>query len=368
MASDESFVTLVHYRGSIKKKTRSGIKFTDKDPLSVFLKPSISFAEFKNTIQRLGLHGVKRVKKLFYRISIFVLRDDLKCDSFVISSDKDMQLRPCLNRSCDALVGEAGPLREGASAAPNSPPFVPIFGEVGAPNEVEDALHDDEDDDVEPAMIADDSNEKTRTTPPVDGGASSSGTNQYPPHFSALDLDAMAPQEDPSVPIGFGARDTQNAGDVAEFQVGQQFQHKEKVVFSVKTYSICRGVEYKVLESDHRKYHGKCKEFGNGCVWLIWVSLCKHKGILEIKRYNGPRTCLATSISSDHRKLDYHVISVFIMPMIRADAVTSIKVLQNATEAHFGFKPTYIRVWMAKQKAVSRIYGDWKDSYNEFPR
>ncbi|XP_016191988.1 uncharacterized protein LOC107632861 [Arachis ipaensis] len=198
---------------------------------------------------------------------------------------------------------------------------------------VEDALHDDDDDDdddVEPATIANDSDDKTpRTTPAVGGGASSSGTNQYLLHFSALDLDAMAPQGDRSVPVGFREKDTENVGVVSEFQ---------------------------------------CKVFGSGCTWLIWVSLRQHKGIWEVKRYNGSHTCLATSISSDYRKFDYHVISAFILPMIRADTATTIKVLQNATEAHFSFKPTYRRVWMAKQKVVLQIYGDWKESYNDLPQ
>ncbi|RYQ90227.1 hypothetical protein Ahy_B09g096440 isoform B [Arachis hypogaea] len=234
MASDENFVALVHYRGSIKKKTQSGIKFTDKDP-------------------RLGLLGVKRVEKLFYRIPISVLRNYVKYDSFIISSDEDMQvLFHChrqfpevrtpellaklvdvasssgssnrnmhstghvasssalpvrsssavpvlapeldlvaspsfavnLNQSCDALVGEARPLEDGDFTARSSPPCVPVIGEVAAPERVEDALQDDDDDDdVESATIAvDDSNEETpRTTPPVGGGVSSSGTNQYPP-------------------------------------------------------------------------------------------------------------------------------------------------------------------------------------------
>ncbi|XP_015965465.1 uncharacterized protein LOC107489211 [Arachis duranensis] len=64
----------------------------------------------------------------------------------------------------------------------------------------------------------------------------------------------------------------------------------------------------------------------------------------------------------------YHVISAFIMPMVRADASVCIKVLLNATEAHFGFRPTYRRIWLAKQKAVAHIYGDWDESYNELPR
>ncbi|RYR30900.1 hypothetical protein Ahy_B01g055688 [Arachis hypogaea] len=93
MANEESFVVLVQYRWSIKKKIRSGIKFTDKDPLSIFLKPSTSFNEFLNSIiQKLGLQGMKRVEKLFYRIPISVLRDDVKYDSLVIGSDEDLEV------------------------------------------------------------------------------------------------------------------------------------------------------------------------------------------------------------------------------------------------------------------------------------
>ncbi|RYR46589.1 hypothetical protein Ahy_A07g032333 [Arachis hypogaea] len=51
------------------------------------------FHEFQNTIiQKFELHGVKRVKKLFYRISISVLHDGVKYDSFVIGSDGDLQV------------------------------------------------------------------------------------------------------------------------------------------------------------------------------------------------------------------------------------------------------------------------------------
>ncbi|RYR57461.1 hypothetical protein Ahy_A05g023198 isoform E [Arachis hypogaea] len=167
---------------------------------------------------------------------------------------------------------------------------------------------------------------------------------------------------------GFGARDAEGSAGMTEFQVGQQFQDKEDALLSVKIYSIRRGVQYKVVESDYRCYVGKCSEFGNGCTWLIRPSLRQRKGIWEVKRYNGPHTCLASSISSDHRSLDYHVISAFIMPMVRADASVSIKVLLNATASHYGFRLTYKRDWMAKQKVVALIYGDWDESYNKLPR
>ncbi|XP_072060162.1 uncharacterized protein [Arachis hypogaea] len=48
--------------------------------------------------------------------------------------------------------------------------------------------------------------------------------------------------------------------------------------------------------------------------------------------------------------------------------LTEFQVLLNATAAHFGFRPTYRRVWMAKQKSIALIYGDWDESYNDLPR
>ncbi|XP_025612001.1 uncharacterized protein [Arachis hypogaea] len=54
--------------------------------------------------------------------------------------------------------------------------------------------------------------------------------------------------------------------------------------------------------------------------------------------------------------------------MVRADAAVTVKVLQQATEVDYGFRPCYRKVWMAKQKAVAQIYGDWEESYAELPR
>ncbi|XP_015944116.1 uncharacterized protein LOC107469252 [Arachis duranensis] len=410
MASEDSFLVLVHHRGSIKRKTRSGVKFTDKDPLCIIVSPATSYDGLMSSVLgKLGLEGVKRVKKFFYRIPITVLHDTVKYDCFTIGSDEDLQVMflsrrqflevrtPELlakfvdvvsssgwsNRNANTIATAAGsssrpavasssdPVYEAVVQPAASPSFaVDLAGNVGDevgydehhPTEVQcpppagvgEGLCDDPDDDeVEPDIIADESGDDVGASDPIrPTGGSSSGTNQYPPHFSSLDLDAMRQDEHLGQLTRFGARDTDGSAGMTEFQ----------------TYSIRRGVQYKVVESDYRRCVGKCSEFGNGCTWLIRLSLRQHKGIWEVKRYNGPHTCLATSISSDHRSLDYHVIATFIMPMVRADASVNIKVLLNATAAHFGFRPTYRRVWMAKQKAVAIIYGDWDESYNELPR
>ncbi|RYR60517.1 hypothetical protein Ahy_A04g017575 [Arachis hypogaea] len=93
MASEESFLVLVHYRGSIKRKTRSGVKFTDKDPLCIIVTPTTTYdALVSSVLEKLGLEGVKRVKKFFYRIPTAVLHDTVKFDCFTIGSDEDLQV------------------------------------------------------------------------------------------------------------------------------------------------------------------------------------------------------------------------------------------------------------------------------------
>ncbi|XP_057740579.1 uncharacterized protein LOC130957750 [Arachis stenosperma] len=209
-----------------------------------------------------------------------------------------------LNRDGDGQIGDNRPFSQLIIVMIGTLVMILIFGEGGESDGVEDVLRDD--DDVEPATINEDSNDDLGRSIPVRGGGTSSlETQQYLPHFSTLDLEAMTQQELPN--------------------------NKEEVVLSVKTYSICRGVEYRVLESNRVKYYGKCKEFINGCTWLIRITLRQQKGSCKVRWYNRPHTCMPTLISSDHRMLDYHVISTFMLPMIRADVAMSIKVLQNVT-------------------------------------
>ncbi|XP_015956066.1 uncharacterized protein LOC107480436 [Arachis duranensis] len=262
MAGEDSFIVLVHHRGSIKRKTRSGVKFTDKDHLCIIVSSTMSYDDLaRSVLEKLGLEGVKRVKKFFYHIPITVLQDSVKYDSFTIRNDEDLQVMflcrrqffkvrtPELlaklvdvvsssggsNRNTNALATVAGsssrPAVTSSSVPAYEPPAPPVAspsfavdlnGSVGdevgttelfwtsvhcaAPARAGDGLFDDvEDDDVEPDMIADDSGDEIEASEPAGaGGSSSSGTQQYPPHFSSLDLDAMRQPGVPGEAAGFG--------------------------------------------------------------------------------------------------------------------------------------------------------------------
>ncbi|RYR72303.1 hypothetical protein Ahy_A02g006505 isoform A [Arachis hypogaea] len=166
-------------------------------------------------LQKLGLQGVKR--------------EIVKYDCFTIGSDMNLQVlfhyhrqfpkSGGSNRNIHTIGTVAGsnsrPVGVSSSVPVNEPLDEPVAspsfavdlncsggGEVGIVDIVStslqcaalaglgDALLDDvDDDDVEPDMIADDSGDDIAASDRVGaGGGSSSGTQQYPPHFSSLHL------------------------------------------------------------------------------------------------------------------------------------------------------------------------------------
>ncbi|XP_025661169.1 uncharacterized protein [Arachis hypogaea] len=70
-------------------------------------------------------------------------------------------------------------------------------------------------------------------------------------------------------------------------------------------------------------------------------------------------------MGQDHRRLDSKVIAQHIFTMVKANPTISIRVLQGGVENHFGYKAFYRKVWLAKQRVIARVYGDWEESYNE---
>ncbi|XP_015950789.1 uncharacterized protein LOC107475640 [Arachis duranensis] len=353
-SEEESFLVLVHCFGKIKRSKKYGVKFTDREPLSEFISSSSTLSDVKNNI--LSFPEV-RIHELFAKLEVGV--DSSGASAPVHSSTAAGGVSSSMPATRPSVPQVASPSfaadleqTEAVGSVPLENPGVwqqafegdtggVIVHEVqgfGEPDQVENAMRDN-DSDQEPIDIIGDSDDDTGANPHAQHAPSSSGTQQYPPQFSTLNLEALGQQANGGATIG---------GSSTEFQIGQLFQNKDEDVLSVKDYSIRRGVEYQVLESDH-------------------LSIMEN-GTWEVRRYNGPYTFLATSISSDHRQLDYHVICARIFPLVRADAAVTIKVLQQATEAYYGFKPSYQKVWMAKQKAVAQIYGDWGESYAELPR
>ena len=65
--------------------------------------------------------------------------------------------------------------------------------------------------------------------------------------------------------------------------------------------------------------------------------------------------------------MDSKFISIALKKYVREDLTRSIKDLRSMLHAKHGHDVTMYKVWEAKQKAVTRIYGDFDESYAELP-
>ncbi|QHO55982.1 Putative mutator sub-class protein [Arachis hypogaea] len=312
----------------------------DRELLSIFIRFSSTLAEIKLSILRkLGACGTKWVKKLFYKIPIADVSAGVRYETFAIGSDEDLQVLFYCRRSFSEvrIPKLLAKLEDGvdSSGASTPNPQSTMVGGASTSMPV-----------VAAAVLIPD---------PQRVAAVHAGV---PPVVSDFESEARLDRVENAM------RDDDSDDEPVYLH---PIESKEEVVLSIKDYSIQRRVEYRVMQSDHLKYQGICKEFGNRCTLLIRITLRKQKSTWKVRRYNGPHTCMATSISSDHKQLDYHVICPRIFPLVRADVSVTIKVLQEAVEATYGFRTSYRKVWFAKQKTVAQIYGDWEESYGDLP-
>ncbi|MED6175921.1 hypothetical protein PIB30_082859 [Stylosanthes scabra] len=280
------------------------------------MRSSTTLAELQNTIlQKLGIARSKRISKLFYRAPVAVVSEHVKYGSFVIQTDTDLEvifhyLRNFSEVRTTELFAKLEDIVASFGGSNPIPPSVDIGGSsIRHPlpqlyrlfHHLLHLLHSlltciaimtisaiwritahlDSDDD--------------RSIPVPHLEPASSGSHQYSEHFSSLDIEAVAPtHEENDAGNGFGGGGSVDVLTPNEFEIGQIFQTKEDAVLSIKSYSIRRGVEYKVKESNHAKYHARCKNFGSGYEWLIRVALGTRKGFWKVRRYNGAHTYLAT--------------------------------------------------------------------------
>ncbi|XP_016173871.1 uncharacterized protein LOC107616425 [Arachis ipaensis] len=219
-------------------------------------------------LQKAGLCGAKWVKKVFYKIPIVIVSSGVQYEIFVIGLDEDMQISGVDDGGgTSTLIPVVAPCCL-LAAPPSVPPptarslslITGLFGD-GEPDHVEKVMPED-DSDNEPDHILEDSEEDT----PGGGGTSTSGAIQL----------WVAP----------------TTATFLRIELGSSGPTKEEAVLSVKDYSIRRGVQYRVMESDHLKYHERCKEFGNGCTWMIGITrrpsyrkvwMAKQKAVADLR-------------------------------------------------------------------------------------
>lgn len=87
----------------------------------------------------------------------------------------------------------------------------------------------------------------------------------------------------------------------------------------------------------------------------------------EIMDTKGPHTCFNKSILQDHLNLDSKHIVEIIINLIAMDPTVSEKVLMAAVVNEVGYTPTRKKIRDGRKIASEKVYGSWKESYQELP-
>ncbi|RYQ88036.1 hypothetical protein Ahy_B09g095478 isoform A [Arachis hypogaea] len=150
---------------------------------------------------------------------------------------------------------------------------------------------------------------------------------EEPSFMRVLDLEVMYVPEFPDyINAGLSAEILFVAD--GEFAVGMEFSSREAVIKAIKEYTIRRSVDYRVYESEPLTFYAKCIQYGSGCDWLIRVSMISRKYCWVVRR---------------------------------------VKSVIAEVQSKFNYTVSYQKAWLAKQKAVEKIFGGWEASYEALP-
>ena len=128
---------------------------------------------------------------------------------------------------------------------------------------------------------------------------------------------------DPTPPF---KKPTQSIWDpTQEFYVGLLFANKDELQVAVKSYHIKRNQTFCVKESDPTCWSVRCKH----CSWYLQACSRATHGLFEVRKYNGPHTCIESTLTQDHKKLDTHVIEKELRDVVKYDPTINISSLQQ---------------------------------------
>ncbi|XP_050260130.1 uncharacterized protein LOC126705285 [Quercus robur] len=92
-------------------------------------------------------------------------------------------------------------------------------------------------------------------------------------------------------------------------------------------------------------------------------TFCATYGLFEVRKYNGPHTCTESTLTQDHEQLETHVIEKELKDVVKNDPTIKIASLQQTLYSKYQYRPSYFKVWEAKEKAIGTAFGDWDKSY-----
>ncbi|RYR19353.1 hypothetical protein Ahy_B03g064112 isoform A [Arachis hypogaea] len=262
----------VYYNGEIIPNTHERVTFVCECPFSFTIPCTMSFVELQNGLcENIQSHISKRVSNILYRnpIQVFVsnnVHTDDACMQWMFYIYQQTQFHVPMIELYVEFEQRTGMVAVGDNVN---------VDELGNIDWEED--NNDSEEEFEANYEVDDENDdEDLVGNPMVQNEAHAIVSQHPfgvPSFMrTLDLEAMrSPEFSEYANIG----ESNVAAEDGEFSVGMEFGFRELVISAIKSYTISRGVDYTVYESEPQIFYAKCKGYSAGCDWLIrGRSLC----------------------------------------------------------------------------------------------
>ncbi|XP_057746391.1 uncharacterized protein LOC130965645 [Arachis stenosperma] len=338
----EGTANLVVYRdGEIIRNTHEGVRFVCQNPFSFVVPCTMTFMELQNGLRQSMENGtLMRVSTILYRNPVVVFGGLIQFDIMPITNEVTMHNMFQIHRQTQIRQPQIELYVE----------FETVEAE-GIQNDLEveddraavyERMNSNSKDDFEATYEAGDEDEDgdVGVETAVDNvmvHPSISQPMNVPPFMRELDLDAMHAPEFPEY-SNIGVADPEDG----EFRIGMEYSSRKSVVAAIRSYTIARGVDYDVYESESQTFYAKCKLYGRGCDRLIRASSIRKK---------------------DHSKLDSDTVVEAIRPLVETDPSIKVKTIIAEVQSRFNYTISYRKAWLVKQKSIAKVFGDWEENY-----
>ncbi|XP_057756007.1 uncharacterized protein LOC130975200 [Arachis stenosperma] len=257
----EGTANLVVYRnGEIIRNTHEGVRFVSQNPFSFVVPCTMTLMELQNGLCQSMENGtLMRVSKILYRNPVVVFGGLIQFDAMPITDEASMQKMFQIHRQTQMRHPQIEVYIDFETVK-----AVAVQNDIDIHDDratVYQGMNSDSEDDFEATYEAGDEDEDGNVgveaaAENVVMGPSSSQPMDVPPFMRELDLEAMhAPR------------------------VSGIYKHssRKSVVAAIRSFTIAKGVDYEVYESEPQMFYAKCKMYGRGCDWLIRASLIRKK-------------------------------------------------------------------------------------------
>ena len=157
-----------------------------------------------------------------------------------------------------------------------------------------------------------------------------------------------------------------SSGEYSRIEVrqGQMFHDKVHLQHVVQRWALSKKKQFKVVISNPTTWDVKCVT--QGCTWRVHGHMPRTETNF-IATIVQPHSCLLHTTLIKHKNMTAEFVSNVMYGEIVEKVGMSPFRIMLAIQNRYGYEMSYDMAWRAKQLALEKRFGNYKDSYHNLP-